>query len=78
MATATAKARKAHNLDEGMEMLEILVAYDFRVVQYSDYHFRVNEQLNIYPSTKTWHDAKSNAKGHYLDLVPFVRDYFNL
>lgn len=65
---------KLANLKEGEEALEILVAFDYRVIQFSPVHFRINERLDVWPSTKRWYDQKTFRKGAYDDLVKMVKN----
>lgn len=69
--------RSRVNLSEGEKMLEILVAEDFQVVQFSEYHFRIEGRLDIWPSTRKWYDKKTMRKGSYGNLIPFIRKFFN-
>lgn len=69
------KLTKISNLSAGKEALEILVAYDFEVYQLSDYHFRINNRLDIWPSSKKWYDLKTGMKGEYGDLEKFTKSF---
>lgn len=69
------KGKRAQNLKEGESKLEELVAFDYRVVQFSPYHFRVNERLDIWPPRKRWYDHRTHRKGEYTDLVKFVKEF---
>jgi len=75
MASEAEKAWKRRNLAKGESALESLVAWDYRVVQFSEYHFRVNERLDVWPSSKKWFDTKTGRKGDYEELVSFVKGY---
>jgi hypothetical protein len=66
---------KAQSLADGESQLEELVALDYRVEQFAFYHFRINERLDVWPSTKKYYDHKTLKKGFYDDLVEFVTDY---
>lgn len=67
------KAEKRQNLIEGAAALETLVAWDYRVHQFSDIHFRICGRLDVWPSTKRYYDHRSRAKGSFDDLERFVR-----
>ncbi len=73
MATEGQKRWRRFNLREGSEELEILVAEDYQVVQFSPYHFRVNDKLDIWPSSRKWYDRRTKGRGQYKDLLMFVR-----
>lgn len=72
------KAQRALNLFQGEMELEELVAFDYRVVQYSEYHFRINNRLDVWPSSKKWYDQKTLRKGEYENLSKFVKEFIPL
>ncbi len=76
--TQSKKIEKENNLRKGEEDLEILVAWDYRVEQLSEYHFRINERLNVWPSTKKFYDANSQKKGKYETLSGLVKEFPSL
>ena len=61
------------NLESGSEELAILVSNDYRVEQLSDYHFRVNERLHVWPSTRKFYDPNTQKKGRYEKLEELVK-----
>ena len=65
------------NLAEGEEQMDILIAKDFHVERFSDYHFRINDRLDVWPSTKKWYDRLTMRKGEYNNLIEFVMDFFH-
>lgn len=69
------KAAKQFNLEQGAEALEVLVAWDFRVQQFEETHFRINDRLDVWPSTKKFFDLKIKQTGSYSDLEKFVRKH---
>lgn len=69
------KIRKKLNLEEGHEALERLVAWDYEVQAFSDVHIRINDRLDVWPSTKRWFDKKTFRKGSYEDLESFVKSH---
>jgi hypothetical protein len=66
------KATKQKRLEEAIEIFDILIARDYEVTQFSQYHFRVNGRLDIWPTSKKWYDTRSHAKGTYIDLIETV------
>lgn len=70
------KQQKQINLREGEDILQELVAFDFRVQQLSQYHFRINDRLDVWPSSKRWYDRQNYNKGQYGNLVTFVKAHF--
>lgn len=73
MTTESKKLRKLENLRQGEEELQILVAQDYRVEQLSEWHFRINERLNVWPSSKKWHDPNTQKNGRYETLAELVK-----
>lgn len=69
------KAFKLQNLADGKAALERLVAWDYMVVQLSEYHFRINNRLDVWPSTRKWWDVKTQRKGEYDELESFVKKF---
>ncbi len=69
------KSAKKENWQKGTEALEILVAWDYKVQPFSDIHFRINDRLDVWPSTKKWYDLKTQRKGVYEELESFVKKF---
>lgn len=68
------RSKKRKNLENGIELLDVLVAHDFSVVQFSPFHFRVNDRLDVWPSTKKWFDRNTQRKETYNNLIEIARD----
>lgn len=51
--------------------------YSVLVVNDEGYQFRINRQIDIYPTNKRWHDLKKNTRGSYESLTDFVHTFFN-
>lgn len=68
----------SRNKSEGETALEILAAYDFKVQQFSEYHFRINDRLDVWPVSRKYYDIRLGRKGLYPknSLSSFVKDYF--
>lgn len=69
------KPIKKHNLTAGEVALENLVSWDYTVKQFSDIHFRINNRLDVWPTTKKYYDHKTFRKGYYEELESFVRKF---
>ncbi len=69
------KQIKKQNWQEGTDDLENLVAWDYKVVPFSDIHFRINDRLDVWPSTRKWYDMKTKRTGQYQKLESFVKDF---
>ena len=67
---------KHKRLEQAEEDFDILIARDFNVVRFSEWHWRVNEAVDIWPTSRKYFDRMTGTGGSYHDLIPFVRDYF--
>lgn len=50
------------NLDE-INILRTDNAYKVR--RFTEYHFRINDRLDVFPIKCRWHDIKLNTRGDY-------------
>lgn len=57
------------------EQLEELQNCGVRFVYLTPYQIRIENELDIYPKKKRWHDLRSKKRGGYKELVPFVRHF---
>jgi len=51
----------------------------FKVRMLTEYHYRINERLDIYPTGTKWHDIKTGKRGFYRGprkLKEFVEKVF--
>lgn len=71
----TTKKVKKINWEKGLEALDNLVAFDYTIKPFSDIHFRINGRLDVWPSTKSWYDLKTQRKGKYEELEKFVKEF---
>lgn len=45
----------------------------------SNYQIRINNRIDVFPTSKKYHDIKKNKRGEYRTLVGFITNYnFNL
>lgn len=47
----------------------------FEVREFTEYQFRINGFLDVYPVNRRWHDIKKNQRGGYADIFAFVDKY---
>ncbi len=71
--------KKRYDTSNIDEMMEVLVAHDFECVQLSEYHYRINGCLDIWPTSRKAYDIKAHGHGEWKDgnLVAFVFDWFS-
>jgi len=55
-----------------------LIEAGYTIIKKTEYHFRVNGRLDIYPKNARWHDIAKQKRGsfHGKNLATFVRKYF--
>jgi hypothetical protein len=75
MTSCANRERRRESLKKGEEELEILVARDYEVRQMSEYHFRINGRLDVWPSTRKWYDLRSRRKGSYKSLAALAKEH---
>lgn len=75
MTSQAEKLIRRNNLIKGEEELEILVAWDYRVRHLDTYHFRINDRLDVWPSSKKWFDQRTRRSGTYDNLESFVEGF---
>lgn len=59
-----------------LSLIERLRALGHEIEEKTDYHFRVNGTLDVYPVNRRYHDIKKNERGGYRDVINFVQKYF--
>lgn len=73
---AEQKARRAERLPLRQQEIDALTADGFRIERKSEYHFRVNGALDLWPTHNRYHDLKRNKRGGYRSASDFVRKFF--
>lgn len=49
----------------GTPQILALENYGFTVRRITDYHYRVNEVLDLYPTSRRWHNLRTGKRGGY-------------
>lgn len=47
----------------------------FRVEQKSEYHFRINGVLDVWPTNNRWHYLKENSRGGYPHVNALIQRF---
>ncbi len=55
------------------EKLEILAAYGYRIEPLTEYQYRIDGVIDIYPVNKRWHDLRSGERGSYNEMIHFIQ-----
>lgn len=67
------RQRNREALRIGTEVIEILSG-EFDVTRITDYQFRIDGRIDLFPVNGKWHDILRNVRGHYAaaDVVATV------
>lgn len=49
----------------------------YSIKYFTQYQFRVNGVLDIYPSSQRYHDIKANKRGSYKNMEGFIDSFFS-
>lgn len=66
--------RRQKRLPIRTEAIMGLKRQGYDVEQKSEYHFRVNGILDLWPIHNRWHDLRTNERGGSKDLAVFVKE----
>ena len=72
------KDRRAERLPIRQGQIEELKKEGFRVRKLTDFQFRINELLDVYPTHNRFHDLKRKRRGGFRNVSEFVRRFFNV
>lgn len=67
--TRTKKIRNRKAILSGKETILSLTDHGFKVEQLSPYQFRINDQLDLYPTNKRYHDVIRGTRGDYWNIT---------
>lgn len=48
----------------------------YNVERKTDYQYRINGILDIYPQNQRYHDIRKNKRGDYKEMIKFVNNFF--
>lgn len=68
--------KKARKRASETDILLTLKEDGFEIQSFTLYHFRVNGVLDIFPTSKKFHDIKADKRGRYKDVLDFVYNHF--
>jgi hypothetical protein len=69
------QARREKRLPVRTAAILALRSEGFVVTKLTEYCFRINGRLDLYPVHNRWHDIQTNQRGGARDLVVFVREW---
>jgi len=67
------KDRRAKRLPIRTQQILDLQKLGYKVVQLTEYQFRVNDEYDLYPTHNRWHWLKRNVRGGAKNLSEFVK-----
>jgi hypothetical protein len=70
------KERRSKRLPMRSAEIMGLVEQGFKVEKKSDYHFRINDLLDLHPIHNRWHDLRKNRWGGAKNLADFAIHFF--
>lgn len=70
------KVRRAERLPVRTEAILALKNSGFKVRRLTEFQFRVNERLDLYPIHNRYHDIKTKERGGYGGVRKFVMKFF--
>jgi hypothetical protein len=68
--TRTKTLRNKRARMSGEESILALADHGFSVTKMTQYQFRVDDRLDLYPVNRRWHDVVMNTRGDYDGLTP--------
>lgn len=68
--------RKARKRATETDTLLTLRNDGFIIHAFTLYHYRVNDVIDIYPTSKKYYDRVSKKWGRYRDIIDFVHNFF--
>lgn len=69
------KKRRAERLPIRTEEILNLKTQGYDVRKLSDYQYRINEQIDLYPIHRNYHHIKKNRRGAYTNALALIRKY---
>jgi len=68
--------RRRKRLPTRIQEIASLSENGYTVIKLTDYQFRINGILDLYPTHRRWHDLKTNKRGEY--PANKLKDYIKL
>ena len=72
------KTRRQIRLPVRQEEIESLKELGYVVEKKSDYHYRINNQIDVCPIHNRYHILKTNKRGGYKQVVEFIKKQIKL
>jgi hypothetical protein len=60
-----------------MEEIEQLKSLGYQIKKFTDYHYRINDILDVWPSKRKFHSIPTDERGNYDTLLSLVNAFFD-
>jgi len=70
------KERRAERLPKRAAEILALADQGFSVECVTEYQYRINGRLDLYPTHNRYHDVLKNRRGGYRNATEFVKSFF--
>lgn len=67
------QVRRKNRLGPRSEAILALKVQGYMVEQKTEYHFRINNRLDVWPIHNRWHDLKTNQRGGCANLATWIK-----
>lgn len=73
------RRQKQEQRDRRVPQLLELQGEGFQIKKLTEFQYRVNDRLDIYPTWAKWHDIKLNKRGTFsgINIKQFIRRFFD-
>ncbi len=68
------KERRKNRLPIRQKEIEDLAHLGYTVSKKSEYHYRVNDQIDVWPIHNRYHILKTNKRGGYKSVTEFIKN----
>jgi hypothetical protein len=69
------KERRLERLPIRVNQIMSLIEFGYKVEKKTEYQFRINDIIDVYPIHNSFHDITKNKRGGYKDVIQFVKKY---
>lgn len=66
------RERRAARLEKRTEQILSLREKGYKVHRFTDYQYRINDAVDLYPTHNLFHDLKTGVRNNYQDAEQFI------
>lgn len=67
--------RRATRLPKRQQEIEALAQQGYAVKKLTEYQYRINDMIDLYPIHRRWHNIKTGLRGTYHNVELFVKKF---